>query len=135
MINYKPALALSIVLLGFLLSISVAFLDILGPKIPLTRKSISTILTKPNKSFSLIDKENTDTITTKKSAELYLNQSNQIYGYSNLNFNSTLSDPKNGNFTFLSALCFGNSKNDCTYRSAYLKSTDNGNTWKIGFLD
>ena len=31
MFNYKPVLALSIILFGFLISISIAFLDILGP--------------------------------------------------------------------------------------------------------
>jgi len=76
-----------------------------------------------------------NTIATRKSAELYLNHANQIHDYSHLAFNSTLSDPESGSFTFLSALCFGSSENDCIYRSAYLKSSDNGETWKIGFLD
>tara|TARA_Y100000591_G_scaffold211022_1_gene182925 strand:+ start:1014 stop:1247 length:234 start_codon:yes stop_codon:yes gene_type:complete len=71
----------------------------------------------------------------RKSAELYLNQESLVHGYSNLNFNENLSDPGNGKFVFFSALCFGSSKNDCTYLNTYLKSSDYGDTWKIGFLE
>ena len=136
MINFKPILALSVVLIGFLISLSVVFLDVLGPNVPLPRKSIFDILDKLNKnSSSSVTKENINTDATKKLAKKYLNQQNLVHGYSVLNFNPNLSDPENGNFTFLSALCYGSSQNDCIYLNAYMKSLDYGDTWKIGFLE
>ena len=135
MINIKPILALTIVLIGFLTSISVVFLDALGPKIPLPRKSISEILKTSKNSFTLITNEDKTVSTKRKSAELYLNQDNLIHDYSNLDFNRNLSDPENGNFTFLSALCYGSAENDCIFLSAFLKTSDYGETWKIGFLE
>ncbi len=135
MINFKPILAMSLILIGFLFSISVVFLDIMGPKVPLPRKSISEILSPSDNLFSLSNEENSNISAAKKSAELYLNQENLTHGYSDLHFNTNLSDPDHGNFTFLSALCYGNSENNCIYRSAYMKSSDYGVTWKIGFLD
>ena len=135
MINYKPVLALSIILLGFLISISVAFLNILGPNVPLPRKNIFEILKSSDNSSFLSAKENMSTKSKRKSAELYLNQENLVHGYSNLNFNKNLSDPENGKFVFFTALCFGSSENDCIYFNTYLKSSDYGDTWKIGFLE
>ena len=135
MINYKPVLALSIILMGFLISISVAFLDRLGPNVPLPRKSISEILKTSDSSSSLSAKENISANSKRKSAEQYLNQKNLVHGYSNLNFNKNLSDPANGNFVFFTALCFGSSEGDCTYFNTYLRSSDYGDTWKIGFLE
>lgn len=135
MFNYKPVLALSIILLGFLISISVAFLNILGPNVPLPRKNIFEILKSSDNSSFLSAKENMSTKFKRKSAELYLNQESLVHGYSNLNFNNNLSDPKNGKFVFFTALCFGSSENDCIYFNTYLKSSDYGDTWKIGFLE
>ena len=135
MINYKPVLALSIILIGFLISISVAFLDMLGPNVPLPRKSISEIIKTTDDSSLLLAKENKSTISKRKSAELYLNQNNLVHGYSNLNFNKNLSDLENGKFIFFTALCYGSSENDCIYTNTYLKSTDFGDTWKIRFLE
>ena len=135
MINYKPVLALSIILIGFLISISVAFLDMLGPNLPLPRKSISEILNTSDNSSLLSAKESMISKSKRKSAELYLNQENLVHGYSNLNFNKNLSDPEEGKFIFFTALCYGSSENDCIYFNTYLKSTDYGNTWEIGFLE
>ena len=135
MINFRPVLALSLVFIGFLISISVAFLDILGPDIPLPRKSISEVLKAPGNAFTFSTKENTNITAARRSAKMYLNQENLVHEYSNLKFNENLSDPINGNFTFLSALCYGSSKNDCIYFNSYLKSSDFGDTWKIGFLE
>ena len=135
MFNYKPVLALSIILLGFLISISVAFLNILGPNVPLPRKNIFEILKSSDNSTFLSAKENMIAKSKIKSAELYLNQESLVHGYSNLNFNNNLSDPKNGKFVFFTALCFGSSENDCIYFNTYLKSSDYGDTWKIGFLE
>ena len=98
MINYKPVL--SIILIGFLISISVAFLDMLGPNVPLPRKNISEILKTSDNSSLLSAKENMSSKSKRKSAELYLNQENLVHGYSNLNFNKDTSDPKNGKFIF-----------------------------------
>ena len=135
MFNYKPVLALSIILLGFLISISVAFLNILGPNVPLPRKNIFEILKSSDNSSFLSAKENISAKSKRKSAELYLNQESQVHGYSNLNFNKILSDPENGKFVFFTALCFGSTENDCIYFNTYLKSSDYGDTWKIGFLE
>ena len=135
MINYKPVLALSIILLGFLISISVAFLDKLGPNVPLPRKSIFEILKTSDKSSLLSTSENMSAKSKRKSAELYLNQENQVHSYSNLNFNKNLSDPADGKFVFFTALCYGSSEDDCTYFNTYLRSSDYGDTWKIGFLE
>ena len=136
MINCRPILALSIVATGFLISISVIFLDALGPKIPLPRKSIRSILnTSTNNSSLLLTKKNIKANDTKKLAEKYLEQDNQVHGYSDLDFNLNLSDPENGKFIFFSALCYGNSKNNCNYLNAYLTSTDYGVTWAIGLLE
>ena len=135
MINFKPVLALSIILIGFLISISVAFLDMLGPNVPLPRKSISEIIKTTDDSSLLLAKENKSTISKRKSAELYLNQNNLVHGYSNLNFNKNLSDPENGKFIFFTALCYGTSENDCIYLNTYLRSSDYGDTWKIRFLE
>ena len=135
MINYKPVLALTIILGGILVSISVAFLDILGPNMPLPRKSISEILKTSNNSSSLSAKENMNAKSKRKSAELFLNQKNLVHGYSNLNFNENLSDPENGRFIFFTSLCHGNSEDDCIYLNTYLRSSDYGDTWKIGFLE
>ena len=135
MIKYKPVLALSIILIGFLISISVAFIDKLGPNVPLPRKSMSEILKTSYSSSLLSTKENMSAKSKRKSAELYLNQENQVHGYSNLNFNKNLSDPENGKFTFFTALCYGSSKNDCIYLNTYLRSSDYGKTWKIRFLE
>ena len=136
MINYRPILALSIVATGFLISISVIFLDALGPKIPLPRKSIMSILnTSNNNSSLLLTKKNIKANDTKILAEKYLEQDNQVHGYSDLEFNVNLSDPENGKFTFFSALCHGSSKNNCNYLNAYLISPDYGVTWTIGLLE
>ena len=135
MFNYKPILALSIILLGFLTSISIAFLDIAGPKVPLPRKNLFEILKSSDNSSFLSAKKNMSAKSKRKSAELYLNQKNLVHGYSNLNFNKNLSDPENGTFTFFTALCYGSSENDCIYRNTYLRSSDYGDTWKIGFLE
>ena len=135
MFNYKPVLALSIILLGFLISISVALLDMLGPNEPLPRKSISEILKTSEDSSRLLAKENMSTKSKRKSAELHLDRENLVHGYSYLNFNKNLSDPENGKLIFFTALCYGSSKNDCIYLNTYLKSSDYGNTWKIGFLE
>ena len=135
MINYKPVLALSIILLGFLISISVAFLDKLGPNVPLPRKSISEILKTSDNSTLLSTKENISTKSKRKSAELYLNQEDLVHGSSNLNFNKNLSDPENGKFVFFTALCYGSSENDCIYLNTYLRSSDYGDTWKFQFLE
>ena len=135
MINYKPVLALSIILIGFLISISVAFLDMLGPNLPLPRKSISEILNTSDNSSLLSAKESMISKSKRKSAELYLNQENLVHGYSNLNFNKNLSDPEKGKFIFFTALCYGSSKNDCIYLNTYLRSSDYGDTWEIRFLE
>ena len=136
MYNYRPILALSIVATGFLISISVIFLDALGPKIPLPRKSIISILnTSNNNSSLLLTKKNIKANDTKKLAEKYLEQENQVYAYSDLDFNLNLSDPENGKFIFFSALCYGSSKNNCNYLNAYLISTDYGVTWAVGLLE
>ena len=135
MVNYKPVLALLMILFGFLISISIAFLDILGPSVPLPRKNIFEILKSPDNSPFLSAKENMSTKSKRKSAELYLNQESLVHGYSNLNFNNNLSDPKHGKFVFFTALCYGSSENDCIYRNSYIKSSDNGDTWKIGFFE
>ncbi len=135
MINYKPVLALSIILVGFLISISVAFLDMLGPSVPLPRKKISEILNTSDSSSFFSDEENTSAKSKRKSAELYLNKEKLVHGYSNLNFNINLSDPENGKFIFFTALCYGSSENDCTYLNTYLRSSDDGNTWEIRFLE
>ena len=135
MFNYKPVLALSIILLGFLISISVAFLNILGPDVPLPRKNIFEILKSSDNSTFLSAEENMSAKSKMKSAELYLNQESQVHGYSNLNFNKNLSDPENGKFVFFTALCFGSSESDCIYLNTYLKSSDYGDKWKIGFLE
>ena len=136
MINLRPILALSIVATGFLISISVIFLDVLGPKIPLPRKSIMSILNTSNNNASLsLTKKNIKTNDTKKLAETYLKQENQVHGYSDLDFNVNLSDPENGRFTFFSALCYGSSKKNCNYLNAYLMSPDYGVSWVIGFLE
>ena len=135
MVNYKPVLALSIILFGFLISISIAFLDILGPSVPLPRKNIFEILKTSENSSLLSAKENIETKYKRKSAEVYLNQENLMHGYSNLDFNKNLSNPKDGKFIFFTALCYGSSENDCIYRNSYVKSSDNGDTWKIGFFE
>tara|TARA_B100000900_G_scaffold414099_1_gene439765 strand:+ start:175 stop:582 length:408 start_codon:yes stop_codon:yes gene_type:complete len=135
MINLKPILALCIILIGFLISISVAFIDTLGPFFPLPRKSISEILDTNDNSSLLSFEENKVAKSSRKLAKLYLNQENLIHGYSNLNFNENLSDPEKGMFTFFTALCYGKSENDCIYLNTYLKSLDYGDTWKIGFLE
>ena len=134
-INYRPVLALFIILVGILISISVAFLNILGPNIPLPRKSISEILKTSDNSSLLSDKEYISAKSTKNLAELYLNQENLVHGYSKLNFNKNLSNPENGEFTFFTAVCYGSSGNDCIYVNTYLRSYDYGDTWKIGFLE
>tara|TARA_B100000900_G_scaffold399608_1_gene402305 strand:+ start:491 stop:898 length:408 start_codon:yes stop_codon:yes gene_type:complete len=135
MFNYKPVLALSIILFGFLVSISIAFLDILGPSVPLPRKNIFEILKTYENSSLLSAKENISANYKRRSAELYLNQKNLVHGYSNLDFNGNLSNPENGKFIYFTSLCYGNSENDCIYRNTYIKSSDNGDTWKIGFLE
>ena len=135
MINYKPVLALSIILIGFLISTSVVFLDMLGPNVPLPRKSISEILKKSDTLSLLSPKENMSAKSKRKSAELYLIQEKLVHGYSNLNFNKNLSDPENGKFIFFTALCYGSSENDCIYLNTYLRSSDDGNTWEIKFLE
>ena len=135
MINYKPVLALSIILIGFLVSISIAFFDMLGPSVPLPRKSISEILKTSDNSSLLSAKENISAKSKRKSAELYLNQENLVHGYSNLNFNKNLSNPENGKFIFFTALCYGSSENDCIYLNTYLRSSDYGDTWEIRFLE
>ena len=124
MVNYKPVLALSIILFGFLISISIAFIDILGPSVPLPRKNIFEILKTSENSSLLSDKENISAKSKRKSAELYLNQENLVHGYSNLNFNKNLSDPENGKFIFFTALCYGSSENDCIYLNTYIRSSD-----------
>ena len=133
--NYRPVLALFIILVGILVSISIAFLDLLGPKIPLPRKSISEILKTSDNSSLLFTKENINTKSTRNLAELYLNQENLVHGYSKLIFNKNLSDPENGEFTFFTTVCYGNSGNDCNYLNTYLRSYNYGDTWKIGFLE
>ena len=135
MINYKPVLALSIILIGFLISISVAFLNILGPNVPLPRKNIFEILKSSENPSFLSAKENISAKSERKSAELYLNQESQVHGFSNLNFNKNLSDPENGKFVFFTALCYGSSENDCIYLNTYLRSSDYGDTWKFQFLE
>ena len=135
MYNYKPVLALSIILLGFFISTSVAFLNALGPNIPLPRKNIFEILKRSDNSSLLSTKENISTKSKRNLAELYLNQENLVHGYSNLIFNKNLSDPEIGKFIFFSALCYGSSENDCIYFNTYIKSSNYGNTWEIGFLE
>ena len=135
MINYKPVLAISLILIGFLISISVAFVDILGPNVPLPRKIISEILKTSDNLLLLSATEKLSTKSKRKSAELFLNQVNFVHSYSDLNFNKNLSDLKNGKIIFFTALCYGSSENDCIYRNTYLKSSDYGDTWKIGFLE
>ena len=136
MINYRPILAISIILIGFLISISAAFFDELGPKIPLQKKSISDIFNTPNNvSFSKALVINSHANSAKELAEKHINQNNQVHGYSDLDYNLTLSNPENGKFTFFSAICYGRSKRDCKYLNAYIKSIDHGDTWKIGFLE
>lgn len=136
MINIKPILALLVVLMGFLISLSVVFFDVFGPKIPLPRKSLFDILDKSNRnSSSLLTKENINTDPTIILAKKYLNQHILVHGYSDLDFNPNLSEPENGNFTFLSVLCYGSSQNDCVYLNAYMRSPDYGETWKIGIIE
>ena len=135
MVNIRPVLALSVVLIGFLISISVAFLDILGPNTPMPKKSISEILNTSDNSSLLSFKENKDAKSTIKLAKLFLNQENLIHGYAKLNLNDNLSDPEIGKFTFFTAVCYGESENDCIYLNTYLRSLDFGDTWKIGFLE
>ncbi len=135
MVNYKPILALSIILLGFLISISVAFFNALGPNVPLPRKNVFEILKTSDNPSLLSTKESITAKSKRNLAELYLNQENLVHGYSNLNFNKNLSDPEKGKFIFFTALCYGSSENDCIYFNTYLKSTDYGDTWKIGFLE
>ncbi|GIR30029.1 MAG: hypothetical protein CM15mP44_3120 [Candidatus Neomarinimicrobiota bacterium] len=107
----------------------------LGPNVPLPRKNIFEILKTSENSSLLSAKENMSTKYKRKSAEVYLNQENLVHGYSNLDFNKNLSNPENGKFIFFTALCYGSSENDCIYRNTYIKSSDNGDTWKIGFLE
>tara|TARA_Y100000768_G_scaffold17594_2_gene12218 strand:- start:2434 stop:2841 length:408 start_codon:yes stop_codon:yes gene_type:complete len=135
MINPKPIIALSIILIAFLISISVAFLDMLGPNLPLPRKSISEILKTSDNSSLLSTKENKVAKSTQELAKLYLSQETLVHGYSNLNFNKNLSDLEKGNVTFFTVVCYGNSENNCIYLNTYLKSFDYGDTWKIGFLE
>ena len=135
MINYKPVLAISLILIVFLISISVAFVDILGPNVRLPRKIISEILKTSDNLLLLSATEKLSTKSKRKSAELFLNQVNFVHSYSDLNFNKNLSDLKNGKIIFFTALCYGSSENDCIYRNTYLKSSDYGDTWKIGFLE
>jgi len=132
---FKSVLALSIILVGILVSISVAFIDILGPNVPLPRKSISEILKTSYNSSLFSAEENMNAKIKRKSAELYLYQENLVHDYSNLNFNKNLSDPENGKFIFFTALCYGSSENDCIYLNTYLRSSDYGDTWKIRFLE
>ena len=132
---FKSVLALSIILVGILVSISVAFIDILGPNVPLPRKSISEILKTSYNSSLFSAEENMNAKIKRKSAELYLYQENLVHDYSNLNFNKNLSDPENGKFIFFTALCYGNSENNCIYINTFLKSSDYGDTWKIVFLE
>ena len=134
MINVRPVLAISLILAGFLVSISVALLDNLGPNIPLPKKSISEIFIKSDNSL-LSFKENKIAKSTIKLAKLFLNQERLVHGYSNLNLNKNLSDPEIGKFTFFTAICYGESENDCIYLNTYLMSLDHGDTWKIGFLE
>ena len=135
MINPKPLIALSIILIGFLISISVAFLDTLGPNIPLPRKSIFKIL-KTTNNFSLIStEENNVAKSSRKLAKLYLSQEILIHRHSDLNFNKNLSDPEKGTVTFFTTVCYGESKDDCIYLNTYLRSVDYGDTWKIRFLE
>ena len=95
-----------------------------------------SILNKSNNNSSLsLTKKNIKTNDTKKLAETYLKQENQVHGYSDLDFNVNLSDPENGRFTFFSALCYGSSKKNCNYLNAYLMSPDYGVSWVIGFLE
>ena len=135
MINLRPVLALLLILVGFLIPISVAFLNILGPKIPLPRKSISEILKTSNNSPLLSTEENKIAQSTRKLAKLYLEREVLVHGHSNLNFNKNLSDPDEGQVTFFTVVCYGNSENDCTYLNTYLKSFDYGNTWRMRFLE
>ena len=132
---YRPVLALFILLVGILISISVAFLDLLGPNVPLPRKSISEILKTSDNSTFLLAKENISAKSTRNSAELFLNQENLVHGYSKLIFNKNLSDPEKGEFTFFTTVCYGSSGNDCNYLNTYLRSCNYGDTWKIGFLE
>ena len=135
MINPKPILALSIVLIGFMISISVSFLDMLGPNIPLPRKSISEILKTSDNSSLLLNKENKVAKSTRKFAKLYLSQETLVHKHSNLNFNKNLSDPEKGIITFFTTVCYGKSEDDCIYLNTYLRSYDYGDSWKIGFLE
>tara|TARA_B100000575_G_scaffold286902_1_gene284332 strand:- start:359 stop:769 length:411 start_codon:yes stop_codon:yes gene_type:complete len=134
--NYKPIIALSLALVGFFISLSVAFLDLLGPKKPLPRKNIFDILKTAN--FHSSQHSNEETISTDAKrilAEKYLNQQEFVHKYSDLKYSANLSDPEIGNFIFFSALCYGNSKPNCKYLNAYIISPDKGNTWKINFLE
>ncbi len=135
MINIKPVLAIFIILTGFLTSISVAFLDVLGPSIPLPKRNISEVLKTSYSSPLFSTKKNIVPKSTRNLAELYLNQETLVHGYSNLNFNKNLSDLEKGQITFLTVVCYGNSENDCIYLNTYLKSFDSGETWKMGFLE
>ena len=134
--NYRPIIALSLALVGFFISVSVAFLDLLGPEKPLPRKNIFDILKTAN--FNSSHHSNEDLISTDAKrilAEKYLNQQEFVHGYSDLRYSANLSDPEEGNFIFFSALCYGNSKLNCKYLNTYIKSPDKGNTWKINFLE
>ena len=135
MINIKPVLALFIILIGFLTSISVAFSDMLGPNIPLPKKNIIEGFKTSYNSPLISTEENKALNSTRKSAELYLNQETLVHGYSNLNFNNNLSNIGKGHVTFLTVVCYGESENDCIYLNTYLKSFDSGDTWKLGFLE
>ncbi len=135
MFNFKPVLALVTILAGFLISLSVAFVDKLGPDIPLAKKNISEILKTSYKSSITSIKEHKVAKSTRKLAKLYLSQKNQVQRYSNLSFNKNLSDPDRGKVTFFTVLCYGNSKDDCIYLNTYLRSSDYGESWKIGFLE
>ena len=135
MINLRPVLALILILIGFLISISVAFQTTLGPKIPLPKKSISEILKTSDNSLLLSNGENNIAQSTRKLAKLYLKRKALVHGYSSLNFNKNLSDPEKGQVTFFTVVCYGNSENDCNYLNTYLRSFDYGDTWKMRFLE
>ena len=135
MFKYQSFLAFSIIPLSFLVSISISFTNVLGPETSNSgygslEKSTSVVTTFS--SFSLNGNINLD--EARKLAEQYAYKRKLIHGLSELDYNLNLSDPQIGSFTFLTIICYGNSKVDCIYQNAYISTNDYGNTWEIGFL-
>ena len=69
----------------------------------------------------------------KQLAEKYINSSSQLHGYMGMDYYSNLSNPDKGLFSFYVAVCYGSSKNNCSYENVYLYTKNYGATWLIDF--